>query len=215
MIKVRHNLFAIFLYKIYIERLLRSHFEKFILLNEMPNFNHEVGLIITPNHFSWWDGFFAEYLMRKFNKRKPYVMMLEKQLKKYWFFKYIGAFSIDQNSIKSIKENITFSKQIIGSNKSYLLFYPQGEIQNYCINIKLKKGLSSIVENSGAYISVISFKIEYSNDKKPSVYCRFGELFSSLELTSDFSSYENAFRENIKSLDYDITNKIGSDLFKR
>jgi len=215
MIKAQHNIIAETLYRIYADRLLRSGFEKFILVNKVPDLINCKGLILTPNHFSWWDGFFADYLIRKFIKRTRYIMMLEDQLKQYWFFKYTGAFSIKQNSLSSVKESINYAKDISSSPSNYLIFYPQGEINSYRYkNIKLKRGLALITEDANSSVLIVSFKIEYGNKRKPSVYCRFGDLLSSTEINADFDVYEKVFNENIKSLDT-VKNQNGMDLFKK
>ena len=63
----------------------------------LPEFDKSKSLIVTPNHFSWWDGFFIYWTNKKLFNRKLYVLMLEEQLKRYWFFKKLGCYSIDLN----------------------------------------------------------------------------------------------------------------------
>ena len=77
MIYPKHNIFVESVYKIYLNHLLRKNFSRFLLINDFPMLCEKKGLIITPNHFSWWDGFFINYLMTMFSKRKAYLMMLE------------------------------------------------------------------------------------------------------------------------------------------
>ncbi|MEZ4690765.1 MAG: hypothetical protein R3A12_11520 [Ignavibacteria bacterium] len=117
---------------------------------------------------------FIEYLMRKFTDRKLYIMMLEDQLKKYPFFKYLGAFSIKPGSVRSVAESIIYAKDIAQSESAYLVFYPQGEIQNYEVeHVKLKNGLGAVSLNKDTGVLIVTFKIVYGNEKKPDVYCRF------------------------------------------
>lgn len=215
MIKARHSRFAEFLYRFYISRKLRSNFREFILTNNPPVISKNSGLIVTPNHFSWWDGFFTDYLFRKITDRKRYILMLESQLKKYSFFRFLGAYSIRQESVSSVKESIEYSKQILKSEKNYLIFYPQGEIQQYeSNNVKLKKGLSALIKNTECEIIIVSFKIVYGKHEKPSVYCRFGETLDSDSLISGFENYDNLFRKNIKLLDEECSLAGNADLFK-
>ncbi|MDQ3021517.1 MAG: lysophospholipid acyltransferase family protein [Bacteroidota bacterium] len=213
MIKAKHNIFAESIYRIYVKWLLKFNFNKFILINEIPDVTNCKGLIVTPNHFSWWDGFFIEYLMRKFTKRKLFIMMLEKQLKRFWFFKYLGAFSIRQKSIFSLSETIKYARTILTSSFSYLVFYPQGEIQNYEKKfIKLKRGLIAVTSDIECSVLIVSFKIIYRADKKPDVYCRFGEEPILNLSKDDFVCYERLFLKNIEQLDEEISNKNGIDL---
>jgi len=215
LIKANHNIIAEVIYKAYISRLLRWNFKKFNLLNEIPHIDKSMGLIITPNHFSWWDGFFADHLMRRFTGRKPYLMMLERQLRKYRFFKYAGAFSIDPERPGSVKESMEYAKKICTSPDDYLIFYPQGEIQLYENKfIKLKRGITLLTSAQNANVLIVSFKIVYNEEKRPSVYCRFGDLIHSHRVSTDFEHYESAFRDNIEKLDSEIYQNKAKDLFR-
>ena len=179
----------------------------------MPDISGEKGIIVTPNHFSWWDGFFIEYLMRKFSDRKLYIMMLEDQLKKYPFFKYLGAFSIKPGSVRSVSESIVYSKEVAKSDSSYLVFYPQGEIQNYEVeHVKLKKGLGAVSIKNNTGVLIVSFKIVYGNEKKPDVYCRFFERVLKMKTEEDIKVYEKLFMKNIVMLNTDVIKGIGADL---
>ncbi len=198
MIYPSHNIIAETAYKLYLNRLLRKNFSRFLILNEFPDISADKGLMITPNHFSWWDGFFINYVLSKYLKRKPYLMMLEEQLSKYPFFRRVGAFSINPGSIAEIKESLSFAKKIVSSPGNYLIFYPQGEIQpNDASGITLKKGLLHITENSAAEVLIVSFKVCYGNKKLPDVICRFGEKYSSDFVSNNYEEYERKFKENI------------------
>ncbi|MCB0727056.1 MAG: lysophospholipid acyltransferase family protein [Ignavibacteriae bacterium] len=213
MIKAKHNTAAEFLYKPYVKKLLRSGFSRFILTNNMPDISGEKGIIVTPNHFSWWDGFFIEYLMRKFTDRKLYIMMLEDQLKKYPFFKYLGAFSIKPGSVRSVAESLIYAKDIAQSESAYLVFYPQGEIQNYEVeHVKLKKGLGAVSLNKDTGVLIVAFKIVYGNEKKPDVYCRFHDRVLYMKTEDDVKVYEKLFLKNIVMLNTDVITGKGTDL---
>ena len=214
MIKARHSKFAETLYRIYVKRLLKKNFGKFILTNSFPDISECRGLIVTPNHFSWYDGFFAEYLIRKYTDRRLFILMLEEQLKKFWFFRYLGAFSIKQNSVNSIKDSINYAKEISLSPLNYLVFYPQGMIINYGDKSSvLKRGLMSIAKDSNACVLIVSFRIVYGTERKPDVYCRFCEKVCSVSSEEDFIEYEKLFFENIELLDQSINESDGIDLF--
>ena len=58
MIKADHKKWAEFVFDIYLRRLLKKSFYDFRIINELPAFDYSKSIIVTPNHFSWWDGFF-------------------------------------------------------------------------------------------------------------------------------------------------------------
>ena len=140
--------------------------------------------------------------------------MLESQLKRYKFFRYTGAFSIEPSSPSSVIESLRYSSEILSETDNYLIFYPQGEIQPYETGfINFKNGLEYLAGKSEFDALIISFKIFYNENKKPSVCCRFGEKFSSEQLKSDFYLYKKSFIENIRLTDSELFQKKGVDLF--
>jgi len=218
MIKAEHKYWARVLYDFYIKRLLRSNFQNFYLTNNYPNIPDNEGLIITPNHFSWWDGFFADYAIKPFCKRKLFIMMLEEQLETYWFFKNIGAFSINQKNPKSILTTFNYTIETISNSKNVLIFYPQGEIEEYGKRpLVVKDGLKVLISMSHFPVNILpaAFKIKYGSNKKPDVLVRFGKLLPSSELKDNFGLFSAEFNLNISSLNKEIDNNYAHNLLSK
>jgi 1-acyl-sn-glycerol-3-phosphate acyltransferase len=210
MIKADHKYWARALFNSYIKRLLKKHFNSFLLTNNLPDINNHK-LIITPNHFSWWDGFFIDFVNEKLIKRKLHILMLEDQLKRYWFFRKLGAYGFNPSNPKSIIEAVNYTKDVLNDKKNFSIIYPQGEIFPYDQNpISLKDGLKYFIKNSSTDLVVlpIAFKIQYEEEKLPNVYCRFGELLNSEHVKQNFSLFKDAFIDNIDKLNKDSQNKI-------
>jgi 1-acyl-sn-glycerol-3-phosphate acyltransferase len=213
MIKADHKKWARWLYDFYVPRILKSNFQHFYLTNEFPQISDEEGLIITPNHFSWWDGFFSDFTLSRFSNRKIYILMLEEQLKRYWFFQKIGAFSINPKNPKSIKTTFDYIIEVIGDPQNVLLFYPQGEIEDYVKRpLKVKEGLKTILNLTSVKVNLlpVAFKIKYGNTKKPDLLVRFGEPITSIKVKEDFNLFIDGFNSNVDYLD-----KLQSDDYKK
>lgn len=194
MIYPRHSILAKSVYGFYLKYILRKNFSRFLILNEFPETSDSKGLIITPNHFSWWDGFLINYVMSEFTKRKPYLMMLQEQLVKYPFFKYLGVFSVNPASPSSVKESLSFAEKISSDPANYLVLYPQGEIQpNDYDEVSIKNGLKFLSGNISANVMIVSFRISYGNRKKPDIICRFGDVLSSEFIAANYDEYKNRF----------------------
>lgn len=218
MIKADHKKWARWLYDFYVPRLLKSNFQNFYLTNEFPDIPDNQSLIITPNHFSWWDGFFIDYTLRFFSKRKIYLLMLEEQLKRYWFFKKVGAFSINPHNPKSIKKTFDYIIEVIGDPKNVLIFYPQGEIEDYVKRpLTVKEGLKTILNMANTEVNIlpVAFKIKYGNTKKPDVLVRFGEVITSVKAKENFNFFIDAFNSNVNFLDELQTDNLKENLFKQ
>ncbi len=202
MIKSKNNSAARLVFNNYIDRLLRKTFSNFYLCNEYPALNSNESVLLTPNHFSWWDGFFIDYIIRKQTNLELRIMMLEEQLKKYWFFKYVGAYSIDPNNPLTTKDSINYTRKLLSEKNNAVIIYPQGEIEPFDKRpLSIKKGISLMLKNSNN-INVIpaAFSIIFSDQKLPSIFLRFGYPISSKSILNDFNTFEYAFYNNLNLL---------------
>lgn len=129
--------------------------------------------------------------------------MLEKQLKKFWFFKYLGAYSLDQVKPKSIIDTANYTCDLVNNPENFSIIYPQGEIEAFEKRpLTIKNGIRFFVRNlkSEFYILPVGFKIEYFNEKYPAVIARFGKLLSGEVIEHEFNTYEKEFYTNLDSL---------------
>ena len=218
MIKADHKNWARCLFDFYINNLLRKNFVNYYLANDYPQIDKDSGIILTPNHISWWDGFFADYIVKSFSGRKLYIMMLEEQLKRFRFFQKLGAYSINPSSISSILSAAKYTREILKDKNNLVVIYPQGTIEPYEKRpLSIKKGLKLFIENVQEEVAVIpaAFRIQYFNEKKPSVIARFGNIMKTETVSSDYQSYINEFYNNLDGLNQAVfENNFYKDLFK-
>jgi 1-acyl-sn-glycerol-3-phosphate acyltransferase len=210
MIKAEHKRWARILYDLYIKRILKKSFSHFYLSNKLPNIPYDKALIITPNHISWWDGFFIDYVTKNTLNRKIHLMMLESSLNKFWFFKKVGAYSIDPENPISIIETFNYSRDILEEKKNFVVSYPQGEIESFEKRpLSLKYGIKSLIRpiKSNVIVLPVGFKIEYYEERLPAVICRFGSLLNGEKLVDNISIYEEEFMKNLDSLSESSFNK--------
>jgi 1-acyl-sn-glycerol-3-phosphate acyltransferase len=203
MIEAEQKKWARLLYYPYICKLMRKHFSNYYLVNEFPKVDDNAGLLITPNHISWWDGFFIQHACRKFIKRELYLMILEKQLRRYWFFRKIGTCSINPDNPKSIINTADYVSKLISNPVNAVVIYPQGEIEPYEKRpLSLKRGLQLFIRDIhiNFYILPVGFKIQYYNEKKPAIIGGFGKLIDGNIIKNDFGSFEKEFTLNLEML---------------
>ncbi|MBX7206511.1 MAG: lysophospholipid acyltransferase family protein [Bacteroidia bacterium] len=172
MIKSSHAKSAKIIFDVYLSRLLKKHFHTFKVQsgNLLPDENRSI--LLLANHFSWWDGFFWYYLNGIFWKKKFHIMMLEKQLNRYWFFRFLGAFSVRKNS-RSVMESFEYTSGLLKNSNNLVLIFPQGEIQPLGIEkIKFERGIE-LLKTSGTPRTQTIFgyaHTEYGSNPKPAVY---------------------------------------------
>jgi hypothetical protein len=219
MIKAKHQKWARFIFDYYIDNLLRKNFANYYLINNYPDIDDNFNMVFTPNHISWWDGFFIDYVIKKSSNRKMYIMMLEEQLKRYWFFQKLGAYSVNPDSISSLLTTVRYTRELLKNPEMLAVIYPQGTIESFEKRpLTIKKGLKLFIENIPNEIAIIpvAFKIQYFNEMKPVVIARFGKILKAETVCSDYQLYINEFYLNIDELNKAVfENKFQRDLFRK
>jgi 1-acyl-sn-glycerol-3-phosphate acyltransferase len=129
-------------------------------------------IMLICNHTSWWDGIWALHLNQQLFGRKFHFMMLEEQLKKNWFFRYTGGFSV-QKSNRSVVESLIYSAELLENKNNMVLMFPQGKIQSmHRTAFNFEKGIERILKQTKNDVELV-FEVnlvDYFSQVKPSVY---------------------------------------------
>jgi 1-acyl-sn-glycerol-3-phosphate acyltransferase len=155
---------------------IRRHFKEINIIGKIEKKNLPVLLI--ANHISWWDGFWAVYLNQKIFKRRFHFMMLEDQLRKYWFFNYSGGYSVKKNS-KSVIETLHYTSELLTEKNNIVLIFPQGEIQSmHRQKFSFEKGVEKIIGNQPNPVQIIFMVslVDYFSSSKPGLYLYLKEF---------------------------------------
>lgn len=216
MIKAKRNKLALFVFDIYLDRLLKKYFRDFVLVNQFPLIKSDKSLIVAPNHFSWWDGFFVYYSMKKLTDKKIFIMMLEEQLKRYWFFQKIGCFSTNPHNKQSTVATLKYTLELLKNPDNCVVIFPQGEIEPFDKNpLNYNKGIEFLAEHSIDEFDImpIANKIYYTNLKLPIILMRVHQLINSKDLKNKTVSLFNEFKENLNTLS-GMNSIEGKSIFK-
>lgn len=201
--RVRHSRSAALLFRWYIDRLMRKNFSSFVLLGEKPNPERGMAILMTPNHISWWDGFFVDRLRREMLPgRKLHLMMLEEQIKKYPFFNKVGAFGIDPGKPKKVIDALRYTADVLAVAENLAVVYPQGEIESQETPVLNQKGgVTKIVEYAKKefLLMPVFFKIMYKDQPKPEIYSAVYTPLSSLQ-AKEYREYMQTCYMNFRAL---------------
>jgi 1-acyl-sn-glycerol-3-phosphate acyltransferase len=212
MIKAKHSRSADLIFRFYIYRMFRRHFNSFNLIGSDPQINDQLPLIVTPNHSTWWDGFFLYFINSHFFQRKYYIMMLEDQLLNFPFFAKLGAFSIMQDNPKKIIETIDYSAKILSENRrSMLVMFPQGEmLPEFQRPIKAFGGIKKIIEKCEMEVNLLTLGVKVSllKEQLPNVFYSFGKnKIVSIANIPDHNEIALELEENMSSIESSIISK--------
>lgn len=156
---------------------LRRHFHGLRLSNFGFPSRSELPIVIYCNHASWWDPLVCLVLKNIFfEERAAYAPIESAMLDRYRFFKRLGFFGVEQNSLRGAARFLKVGEAILQDPKNLLVVTPQGRF----VDIRerplcFKAGLGSLASRSGRALFV-PLAIEYTfwNERLPEVLVRFG-----------------------------------------
>lgn len=158
-------------------------------------------LLLVANHFSWWDGFIQHRLNKLFFHRRPYVMMLEEQLRKHPVLTRCGAFSVRHNS-RDIIRSLNYAVRVLDDPRNMLVIFPQGRIESVNIqHVAFQSGVDYIMRHVAADFAVVMNAniVDYGPHSRPSLKvcfdCRNSRDFSDFQhLEHDFNIFYNRMK---------------------
>lgn len=198
-IRARHNFIIYSFFQKYTLWKIKRHFNDVIILGDYAD--RGLPILVVSNHSTWWDGFWIYYLNHKILKRKFYFIMLEDQLKKYWYFRYCGGYSIKKNS-RSIFETLNYTAELLSNPDNLVLIFPQGEITSmHNHNIRFERGIELVMRKLKSEISILFVVnlIDYLSKPKPSLYQYISEYrYDKFDFFDFETSYKNFFKQSIE-----------------
>lgn len=209
MIEAKHRKWAEFFFKPYIFKSLKKHFRSFQVLGEIPLTDKNIPIILTPNHSTWWDGFFVYLLNKKLFNRKFYIMIMEEQLSKYKFFPKLGGFSIERGNPKKIIQSLKYTSEIMDQNKNSIInIFPQGEVLPNISEIKYNNGISKILKfyENDVYVLNVAMKPLFLKQQTPQMFFKFGTLNKTNYEKFDIKKHNDEIIKLMKEIDENIKN---------
>lgn len=178
MIPARPSAWAERVFDLYLTRLFKRHFSALHFLGEPPQVDPALPLLLLPNHSTWWDGFFIHLLNKKIFHRRPYLMMLEEQLRRYPFFSRVGVFSVAPNPAQHTRASLRYAAQLLQDARNLVCLFPQGELASWEKRpLQYKRGLELILKLHDAPVNLLplAIRLEFLGEQLPAAFFLFGE----------------------------------------
>jgi len=193
MIRAGHRKFFVIFFDFYTKWMLRRHFQRIIIYTSPDETDKPVMMI--GNHFSWWDGFIANYINLELFRRKIHIMMLEEQLRGRMFLNKAGAFSIRKKSRSAI-ESLDYTVGLLENRDHLVVLYPQGEFQSvYSSRIRFQPGIMRVLKGLRKPVQMVFYAAltDYFSSFRPhlSIYL---ETVDPDDL-QDIKALENAYND--------------------
>lgn len=204
MIRAAHTQWAKAVFYPFIRHIMRSDYSAFRLSGEVPELPSGRAVLVTPNHIGWWDGFFIHSLNRLLWRRRFYLMMLEGQLRTYWYFRHLGAYSIEPGSPRAARESLQYSLELLGEPGNMVVLYPEGELRSqFFAPGKLQRGVEWLCRETSRRDSArafsilpVSFLIQSWDRRKPELLCRCASPIASECIAVEPGQLQRSMEEN-------------------
>lgn len=155
--------------------LIGRRFRSFAISGEVDPCTGESPVLYIMNHSSWWDGLLVYMALSSRSRREHYMMMEERQLRKYRFFSKIGAYSIDRERPADIRRSMRYTADLLNQGAGVWIF-PQGEIRHLEQRpLGFKPGIGLLLRQaSQASVVPVTLYHGMAGHAKPEATLRFG-----------------------------------------
>jgi 1-acyl-sn-glycerol-3-phosphate acyltransferase len=159
-------------------RMLRKHFHRVHAggLEHVRALDRTRPIIIYGNHSCWWDGLMEFFFSADVFRFDAYLMMEERQLRRYQFFRWIGAFSVNRDSPREALRSVQYAASLFDRPGRVLWIYPQGVmLPNDVRPLGFYGGTARLMELvDGAQILPVAHRYEFLSEQRPEAFSLFG-----------------------------------------
>jgi 1-acyl-sn-glycerol-3-phosphate acyltransferase len=160
----------------YILNSLRGHFDAVRVHVASPD-SQPTPTLWHATHVSWWDGYLGVALAQ--HARLEFrVMMLEENLAKYRFLRFVGAFGVDRGNARGALESIRYGVAELHSVPPRgLLMFPAGDIGSpYARPAPYQPGAASLALQAAKLeplnVRAVAIRLEHRGAAKPEALLR-------------------------------------------
>ncbi|MBR2757233.1 MAG: lysophospholipid acyltransferase family protein, partial [Exiguobacterium sp.] len=131
------------------------------------------GLFLST-HSAWWDGLIMYMINEHFLRHDIHVLMDEDGLRRFPFFRHLGAFSVKKGRLSDVRASLAYANELLMSGKSVWMF-PQGqEMTQELRPVEIESGATLLLNDRPVHLCAMYYSFE--NHAEPLVYVRFRTL---------------------------------------
>ncbi len=147
-------------------------------LEHLKGLDKNIPIIFYANHSNWWDGLLCFYMTYKLFELDTILMMDIKQLRKYAFFRWIGAFSVDRGDSRKAMQSIQYAVEELKGRRNALWIYPQGVMSpNDARPIQFFSGVTHIIKKlRKVQLVPVTHRYEFIQEQRPEIFTEFGPV---------------------------------------
>lgn len=197
-------------FRIYTWWLFKRRF-KHVWLKQEYNPDSKSKTVYYLNHHSWWDGLIPFLLNEYRFHQQARALMEDKQMEKYPFFKWIGAFSINREDSRKAITSLRYAVKSFQRENASLFIYPEGSITPAGSPINFEGGLAWLHNKLvGVDFVPVGIYMHTIRHDKPELHLHIGEPISPKKTLTN-KQKTGIFEEEIEKNLSDLRKKAGFD----
>ncbi len=180
----------------YVKWKLRRSFRGLWLRGALPE---DEPVVLYSNHLNFWDGFVAHAVISEAG-RAGFAMMEERNLARFPFLRYLGAFSVRRGSSSSARESLRHAQALLEPPRSTVVVFPQGRIAPFEAPLALERGAELLAR--WAKVRCVPMAIRYAmfEHEFPDVLIALGEAHEASS-TEAMAARLDELRRSLAGLD--------------
>lgn len=160
------------LFAVYAGWTVRRHFRAVYVRGNLADTRSP--LLICVHHAGWWDPILLFHLSRRRFPGRHFTMMEEANLRRYRFFRKIGAFGIDRTSTSGPLASLRFALARLSEPASRVWIFPQGAIAPVDRRpLEVDPGASWIATRARVPVVAVAIRYEFREDQLPEAFVSF------------------------------------------
>lgn len=145
---------------------------------ELAILGADTPVLCYVTHAAWWDGYLAFELFRTVYPRQHFLMMEEAQLRRYFFFRWAGCFSVDRADPREALRALRYAAQLLkATRRSLVWIFPQGSIRPVDQRpLALYRGAAEIATRTdGVWCLPLALRYEFGPEQRPEALLTLGQ----------------------------------------
>lgn len=179
----------------------------------------QTSLLLVANHVSWWDGFLLRAVQKRLRPEAALLtVMLESELRRAPFFRWLGAVGLDPTSVSSTRALLrTLGEWRARCDTGLAVsYFPQGRIwPSSCRPLGFRRGVSAVAARmTPVSIVPVALHIEPLTSPTPHAFALIGEPLVLHEGKPDLRAIERQVTSLLDEL-HGFLQRAGEDAARR
>lgn len=171
------------------------------------------GYVAVANHSSWWDGFAALLVHQHGRAPQPFaIMMDEAQLRRFPFFRWAGAFSVDARSPRAAHAAIAYAAAQAHAGSGVWIF-PQGVLRAAHAPLAFTSGFAHAAEAAGVPVVPMGVRYAFGKRQRPQLWIDIGPPLRGPH-RSLLPAAEAAVGKALAQIDDDLLHESNGEIYR-